>query len=159
MFNRSIPVSLTWSVSRRVLLSSGGGGRLPAPTGSPVLTAGTKRQTVRRDLRRRPDLPPTLPGLKPQSRYSCKYWTGHTSDITVSRGVMWKNREAVGKQKIRSRLTPFSVHLEPPLSTQQHGGSAWLTGGERGERDTEEERERETHAQLGLSAHVLLISC
>lgn len=158
MFNRSIPVSSTWSVSPRIFLSSGGA-RLPAPTGSPVLTAGTKRQTVRRDLRRRSDLPPTLPALKPQSRCSCNYWTGHTSDITVPRGVRWMNREAVGKQKIRSRLTPFSVHLEPPLSMQQHGGSAWLTGGERGERDTEEERERERHAQLGLSVHVLLISC
>lgn len=48
------------------------------------------------------------------------------------------------KQKIMTRLTPFGVHLEPPLSMQQHGGSAWLRGGER-------VRKREEHAQFGLS--------
>lgn len=53
-------------------------------------------------------------------------------------------RETVGKQNIMSRLTPFGVHLEPPLNVQQQRRLRLAEG------DTEGEGGG-THAQLSLS--------
>jgi len=77
-------------------------------------------------------------------------------------GACKKRRGRVGKQKIRTRLTLFGVHHEPPLSMQRHGGCAWLNGEtearERGEQE-EEGEEGGRHAQLGLPPFECTTDC
>lgn len=112
--------------SHTALFSVRGGGPTDGQT-SPH--RGTKRQTVRRDLGWRPG-PPPCP--RAERRHTPGAHAQHTGQKTRNRTrVKDKSRGAEGKT--RSRLTPFGVHLEPPLNTQQRAGRE--TPGGLGERE------------------------
>lgn len=116
---------------------------------APRSSAGSghpKRQTVLGDLRGDGPIRPPVPSGGRGSPALVQMLKPPTQNAARKRG------DRVGKRKIMTTLTLFGVHLEPRLSAQRHGDSAWLRG-ETEARDGEEEGERGA-VDMRTPAHV-----